>query len=110
MPAIPLGDVVVNSWKQTPFEQSKKDSRRHESWIILDETLADHRDGPEDHNESKPHAGSKTLHHHIAGNFGCDVERKENRQTIIVLKAMQLEIFLKIIQAGISNVGSIQKT
>jgi hypothetical protein len=71
--------------EQTAFEDTKKHSRCHQAGVVRDETLADHRQGPEEHNESEPNRRPGALHHHVRRDLSGDVEGKENGETVIVL-------------------------
>lgn len=110
MSAIPHSYVVVNSWKEATFEDTEEYSCCHKTRVLLDEALADHRHRPEYHDKSKPDARSEAFHHHVAGDFGGDVEREQNGETVVVLQAVESKILLEVVESGIPNVCTIQET
>ena len=72
--------------------------------------MRDHCCRPEEHDESQPDRGTQDLHRNIRRYFCCDIEGEEDSEAVIVLQTVKLEILLKVVEAGIANVGPIEKT
>jgi len=106
---IPLGDEVIDARKQTAFENTQNDPRRHQAGVVLYEALTDHGDGPAEHDEGEPDGGASALHHHVGRDLGSDVEREQDGQAVVVLQSMELEILLQMVKTCIANVGAVQK-
>jgi hypothetical protein len=98
---IPLRDIIVHA-QEYPS--------RHQTRVIGHEALADHRERPEEHDKSKPYRRPRAFHHHVRRNLRSDIEREQNGKAVIILKTMELEILLKVIETGVANVGAIKKT
>ncbi len=94
MSAVPLCDEVVDSREKAALKDAKEGAGRHETWIVLDKSLTDHRNGPHHHDESQPDTWPEALHHNVAWNFRRNVEREEDGKAIIVLQAMKVEVYL----------------
>lgn len=93
MSRVPLCNVVIDSWEETAFEDAKENSGGHKAGVILHKTLAYHGDGPEDHDECEPDAGSYSFHHDVAGDFGCNVKGEQDSEAVIILKTVEFKIF-----------------
>lgn len=85
MSTIPLCDIVVNSREKATLKHTKECACRHETCIVLDESLAYHRSGPHHHDECQPNAWPEAFHHYITGYFRRNVEGKEDGEAIVVL-------------------------
>jgi hypothetical protein len=72
--------------------------------------LAYHGKRPEEHNEREPDGRSSTLHHHVGGNLGSDIEGKKDGKAVIVLKTMELEVFFEMVKAGVADVRAVEET
>jgi hypothetical protein len=107
---IPLRDIIVHARKQATFERTQEYPSRHQTRVIGHEALADHRERPEEHDKSKPYRRPRAFHHHVRRNLRSDIEREQNGKAVIILKTMELEILLKVIETGVANVGAIKKT
>jgi hypothetical protein len=71
--------------------------------------LADHGRGPAYHNQGQPDRRTESLDSHIAWDLGGNVERKQYRQSIVVLDAFQVKVLFEMVESGVPDVGSVQK-
>lgn len=110
MSHIPLADEIVDTGKQSALKQSKEDACSHETGVVLDKALADHGQGPEEHDEGEPDARSKPLHHHVRGDLRGNVEREEDGKAVIVLDALEMQVFLEVVETCIADVRAVEET
>jgi hypothetical protein len=106
---VPLADEIIDTGEESALKQSKEDTRSHETGVVLHETLEDHSQRPEEHDESEPDARSCPLHHHVRRYLCRNIEWEEDGEAIIVLDALEVEVFLEMIETCIADVGAVEE-
>ncbi len=74
----------------------------------MHETHASHDQAPADHDECKPDTWACSLEHHIAWDFGGNIEGKEDRESDVVVQPFHPKVLLEIDEAGIADVGAVE--
>ena len=91
------------------FSQTQECSNGEEAAIVLDKSKAHPDNTPCRCQECEPDPRAGLLENKIGGQFGCNVESKENGQSIGVLAVVEADVLFQTKDFGVSNIGSIKE-
>jgi hypothetical protein len=109
VPRVPLRDVVIHAGEQPALEDTQEHARRHQPGVVGHEALRDHGQRPEEHDEGEPDGGAGALHHYVGRDLGGDVEGEEDREAVVVLQAVQVQVLLEVVEARVADVGAVEE-
>lgn len=110
MTTIPHGDKETDAGEETALGNAKEDTACKDATEVVYQAHASHDESPRDHDDSEPNAWTDALHHHVAWDFGRDVEGEENGKCDVVVETLHSEIDLQIDETRVTDIGTIKKT
>jgi hypothetical protein len=104
---IPRADEKRYAWEETTLGNAQGGTAGHQTSIVLGDTEKSSADGPGNHDARDPEGRAEALHGHVGGNLGGDIERKEDGETVIVLKSLlaEVEVVLQSVEASVRLVS-----
>ena len=109
MTAIPHGNVKTDTREESTLSDAKEGATYEQTSKIVHQPHASHDQTPGDHDHRKPDTWTKALHHHVAWDFGRDIEWKENGQGNVVIQTLHTEINLQLDETRVSDIGAIEE-
>ena len=109
MTAIPHGDVKIDTRKEPTLSDTKEGATYEQTSKIVYQPHTSHDKAPRDHDHSKPDTWTKALHHHVAWDFGCDIEWEENGQGDVVIQTLHTEINFQLDETRVADIGTIEE-
>lgn len=99
----------VRTWEDTSFKDSQEYTAGDKPSIARDDTLADSRDAPEEHESAEPVTRSDTLDDEIARYLEQDVRHEEDFRRNVVHRAIHLQVGREALDLGIPQIDSVKE-